>query len=153
MEEKKSSRREFMKKYAGVTFIGAMGIWATSMARFTMPSLLPQETKKIKIGSQSDFPAGTVKTFDEEKVILFADNEGISAISLICTHLGCIVSFNGRGFECPCHGSKFGITGNVTRGPAPRGLHWYKIEQLPSGQLQINLSAQVKPGTKEIFYA
>lgn len=43
-----------------------------------------------------------------------------------CTHLGCIptkVDAAGlNGWICPCHGSKFDVTGRVTKGPAPINL-------------------------------
>lgn len=42
-----------------------------------------------------------------------------------CTHLGCIpteVKGGGDIWLCPCHGSKFDVTGRVTKGPAPINL-------------------------------
>ncbi len=42
-----------------------------------------------------------------------------------CTHLGCIPTKVDTGFEgwfCPCHGSKFDVTGRVIKGPAPTNL-------------------------------
>jgi len=41
-----------------------------------------------------------------------------------CTHLGCRVGFNpfAQQIECPCHGSRFALDGDVTTGPATRPL-------------------------------
>lgn len=41
-----------------------------------------------------------------------------------CTHLGCvpIESSSVDGWACPCHGSKFDVSGRVTKGPAPKNL-------------------------------
>lgn len=48
----------------------------------------------------------------------------LHGVSATCTHLGCIVRFNDaeRAWECPCHGSRFGIDGSVLQGPANRPL-------------------------------
>lgn len=39
-----------------------------------------------------------------------------------CTHACCAINFTGNGFTCPCHGSTFDLTGQVTSGPAPTAL-------------------------------
>lgn len=45
-------------------------------------------------------------------------------INAVCTHLGCVVPWNGNEnkFICPCHGSQYDSTGKVVRGPAPLSL-------------------------------
>ncbi|MFD8493776.1 FAD-dependent oxidoreductase [Amycolatopsis sp. NPDC059657] len=49
---------------------------------------------------------------------------GTHAVSLRCTHLGCLLRFNGaeRSWDCPCHGSRFDVDGAVLEGPATRPL-------------------------------
>ncbi|WP_412079423.1 FAD-dependent oxidoreductase (plasmid) [Streptomyces xanthophaeus] len=60
------------------------------------------------------------------------DAGALHAVSAVCTHLGCLVAFNNaeRTWECPCHGSRFGIDGEILQGPALRPL-----EQRDPGEL------------------
>ena len=59
---------------------------------------------------------------ENEKLAIYKDTKGkIRTFSAVCTHLGCVVSWNEleKSFDCPCHGSRFsGKTGNVINGPA-----------------------------------
>jgi ubiquinol-cytochrome c reductase iron-sulfur subunit len=40
----------------------------------------------------------------------------------ICTHLGCVPNRRNDGWNCPCHGSQYDISGRILKGPAPRNL-------------------------------
>ncbi len=60
-----------------------------------------------------------------EKVAGFRAEDGtLSAVSPICTHLGCQVNFNRaeQSWDCPCHGSRFATDGSVLHGPAVHRL-------------------------------
>jgi 3-phenylpropionate/trans-cinnamate dioxygenase ferredoxin reductase subunit len=68
---------------------------------------------------------GGIVDVDGEKVAAYRDGEGgVHAVSPICTHLRCVVGWNGqdRTWDCPCHGSRFDVEGKVVRGPAKRNL-------------------------------
>jgi len=56
------------------------------------------------------------------KLALYRDFDGrLHAHSAACTHLGCVVHWNGveKTWDCPCHGSRFDPhTGAVLNGPA-----------------------------------
>lgn len=60
-----------------------------------------------------------------EMLAVFRDEAGaLHARSATCTHLGCHVRWNGgeRSWDCPCHGSRFGVDGEVVNGPATKEL-------------------------------
>jgi glycine/D-amino acid oxidase-like deaminating enzyme/nitrite reductase/ring-hydroxylating ferredoxin subunit len=54
-------------------------------------------------------------------VAVYKDPEGVvHAVSAVCTHMGCVVSWNAgeTSWDCPCHGSRFDTDGAVLHGPA-----------------------------------
>ncbi|MGW7056636.1 FAD-dependent oxidoreductase [Streptomyces sp. NPDC054887] len=69
--------------------------------------------------------SGAVVRSGARHVAVHRDDAGeLHALSARCTHLGCLVRFNDgeRTWECPCHGSRFGVDGEVLQGPAVRPL-------------------------------
>ncbi|MDT4919083.1 MAG: hypothetical protein QOH89_3783 [Pseudonocardiales bacterium] len=56
---------------------------------------------------------------------VYRDEAGVlHAVSLRCTHLGCLLHFNAAetSWDCPCHGSRFDVEGGVLEGPATEPL-------------------------------
>lgn len=51
-------------------------------------------------------------------------NMNFVIMSPICPHLGCRPKWvdDDKRFQCPCHGSQFGLDGEHLAGPAPRGM-------------------------------
>lgn len=55
------------------------------------------------------------------KIAAYRDENGVlHQRSAVCTHMGCIVQFNSteKTWDCPCHGSRFGIDGHPINTPA-----------------------------------
>ena len=78
-------------------------------------------------GSPADLGTGeaAVVDVDGSDVAAFRDLDGtLHAVSAICTHMGCKVSWNPAeaSWDCPCHGSRFAPDGAVLHGPALRAL-------------------------------
>jgi glycine/D-amino acid oxidase-like deaminating enzyme/nitrite reductase/ring-hydroxylating ferredoxin subunit len=69
---------------------------------------------------------GAVLQRGTAKVAAYRDEQGVlHQRSAYCTHLGCVVQWNGeeKSWDCPCHGSRFSPTGDtVLNGPALTGL-------------------------------
>jgi cytochrome b6-f complex iron-sulfur subunit len=131
----------------GLASLGALG----TCLRLIKPNVRYEEPSMFKIGKAEQFPEGTLKNLVDKKVVIFADSDGIFAISSICTHLGCTVAPTEWGFQCPCHGSKYTLDGKVIAGPAPRPLEWHEIRQLEDGTLAVDTAKAVPIGTKYIF--
>jgi cytochrome b6-f complex iron-sulfur subunit len=73
--------------------------------------------------------AGGSMVIDE--IIIVNTGDGFVALSSVCTHLGCQVTYNqsSGNLPCPCHGSVFSITGSVLNGPASSPLEQYNVTQ------------------------
>ncbi|MEJ7787093.1 MAG: Rieske 2Fe-2S domain-containing protein [Solirubrobacteraceae bacterium] len=81
---------------------------------------------------------GKVLDVAGHKTAVYCDDDGeIHALSPVCTHMGCLLDFNGRDrtWDCACHGSRFGVDGKVVEGPAKRDLNIkvIGIETIPAG--------------------
>lgn len=77
---------------------------------------------------------GRVLQIGGEKLAVYRDpDEGLVAVSPICTHLACAVEFNeaDRTWDCPCHGSRFHTDGAVLKGPAKKPLESKELSEQP----------------------
>ena len=79
----------------------------------------------LPIGSHREFKASS-----GEPAMVFRTKAGVFAYSLVCTHQGCTVGFNGKQLACPCHGASFDPFNGakVTGGPAPKPLRSIKVK-------------------------
>lgn len=74
---------------------------------------------------------GAILRREEQKVAIYRDEDGkIHALSAACTHLGCIVSWNAAetSWDCPCHGSRFSVDGQILHGPAATPLESIQLD-------------------------
>lgn len=108
-----------LSSYAGLRYIWptekTAGLPAEKKISFPLSELPEGSMKKIVIG---DKPAGIIRL-----------NNQLYALSLICTHLGCIVSWHPEEDRliCPCHAGIYDVTGAVLGGPPPRPLPSFEV--------------------------
>ena len=91
-------------------------------AKFGVDFVLDR-VKPAQAREASDVPRGEARVVRDGlgKTGVYRDAGGeLHAVSLRCTHLGCLLRFNSAetSWDCPCHGSRFDVDGAVLEGPA-----------------------------------
>jgi Rieske Fe-S protein len=63
----------------------------------------------------------------------------LDARSAVCPHLGCAVKFDlaQQNYLCPCHDSRFAISGEKLTGPSERGLDDLPLQVTKHGRLKL----------------
>jgi glycine/D-amino acid oxidase-like deaminating enzyme/nitrite reductase/ring-hydroxylating ferredoxin subunit len=77
---------------------------------------------------------GRIVEIAGERLALHRDDAGaITALSPVCTHMGCEVGWNPaeRSWDCPCHGGRFAADGQVLDGPPNRPLARKQLPKIP----------------------
>ena len=125
-----TNRRTLLKGLLG--FVGALGLGGMiyGICRYLAPSAGADASVEISL---SDIPTGNAYAFQygASPGILFRREDGsMTALSLVCTHLACTVTWNPekRNFYCPCHEGLFDAEGHVISGPPPAALERFKVE-------------------------
>ncbi|WP_132058336.1 FAD-dependent oxidoreductase [Halorussus amylolyticus] len=85
--------------------------WATVALSADTDELAPGEGEVVRRGGK---PLAVSRDEDGE----------IHAVSAVCTHMKCLVRWNDgeESWDCPCHGSRFSVDGEVLDGPAVEDL-------------------------------
>ena len=137
-------RRGFVKKLTATTLLLGIGGVAVACGRFLRPNVLYEPSRVFKVGGLDKYSFGSRTVIEGRGIEIVREKDGIHAISLVCTHLGCLlipVENNSEvGYACPCHGSTFAPKGEVLGGPAPRNLPWYEMYMDNTGTLVVDAS-------------
>lgn len=127
--EGKVTRRGFLNRLIGL----AGGIFAVMFAYPLIKFIWPLQEKTW--GEALALPLDSVPQngykitdYRSGKIIIVRTGKKVVALSAICTHMGCMVTYDKDGFIlCPCHAGKFDLNGNVISGPPPRPLNEYPV--------------------------
>ncbi len=128
LKDKTLSRHRFLSWLVKGSLAGSALLGLGALGRFISFQSEQSPPSQYDLGPASDFPAGSRKPISAAHAIVIHNEQGISAFSLVCPHLGCQVNVNISGFACPCHGSRFQADGSLRNGPASRPLTALRVE-------------------------
>jgi len=131
------SRRDFLKLLRNGFLYVSGGLAIGGFLRFLDYDPTPAPQTEFDLGPASNFPLNSRTLLSDPQAVLLHTDSGFSALSLICTHLGCTVEDGKDGFTCPCHGSRYDMDGNVTHGPAEKHLNVLRVEATDEGNLKL----------------
>jgi len=140
------SRRDFLSDItAGALGIAGLG-GAALTYQYLSPNVLFEPSTTFRAGNPDLYPVNSVTFVQEQQVYIVRTESGFSAVSAVCTHLGCITQWKPEAnmIVCPCHGSKFQPNGKKIEGPAPRPLPHYAINLTADGELQVDKLQVIK---------
>lgn len=138
------SRRIFLK----ISLLGSGLISFNGLVRFLSYKEPPDRVTRLVLEKPDSYYTGSVTPLPSANAWLIRDDDGVYALSGVCTHLGCTLKFDGDVFECPCHGSKFKISGSVLNGPATAPLQFVELSKSPEGKLVIDTQIIVSPNQR-----
>jgi cytochrome b6-f complex iron-sulfur subunit len=131
------TRRVFIR--AGLTVVGAG--WAAALG-YPLYQYLASPAKKaaaeaavkdVTLEGADKLPAGSAMMFKfagRPAVLIHLDDGSWSALSAVCTHLGCTVEYekDKKRIHCACHGGVYDPkTGRNVSGPPPKPLRKFDV--------------------------
>jgi len=129
------SRRDFLKLARNGFLYLSGALTLGGLLRFLSFQTEPAPQTEFDLGLAADYPLNSQTLLPNIPAVLLHTENGFSAMSLICTHLGCTVEQKTDGFDCPCHGSRYDANGKVLKGPATQALRTLRVETADNGHL------------------
>lgn len=127
-------RRNFLNVCLGGSLLMGAAVTSYGIGKYLWP---PKEEggagqERVVVAPAAELAPGKSKIFKfQGRPYIAVNYKGvITALSAVCTHLGCIVIWeeDKSRLYCPCHAAVFDTNGNVRGGPAPKPLASLKIE-------------------------
>ena len=150
--DRRLSRRAWLQTAGAAAAAVVIGVGLDELVRTSeeaggsggTATLTPDNGNWRPVASVSDVPPGhaiTVTTASLDAVVI-NDGGTITALSGVCTHLGCKLQPDnaGRKLDCPCHQTSFGWSGKVL---------YYRLKTAPPSLPQI--PSRVNNGQVELY--
>lgn len=131
------SRRDFLKLIRNGFLYISSTLAIGGLLRFLSYESETTSKTEFDLGTVDKYPLGSRISIPEIPALLIHAENGFTALSLTCTHLGCTLEPNENGYACPCHNSSFDAGGNVTHGPAVKPLQVLRIEITDDGNIKV----------------
>jgi len=124
----------------GLAYAGALAVPAAEFAIGGGEGAAGGKARWIRVGRLDDLTDGEPRRWqvvgDERdaftitrdqtlgSVWVIRDKDKVRAMSATCPHLGCSIDAGAdhKSFGCPCHTSKFALSGKAEAGPSPRDM-------------------------------
>lgn len=132
-----TDRRTFLSQLlSGSLIVGLIGVVGAVVAYLFPPErrVFTPARRRLRVAKADELPQGKGKhvLFNGEPVWVLHLKGGFVALSAICTHKGCIVTWDEkrRVLACPCHAGLFDAFGNVLAGPPRRPLERLRVSTI-----------------------
>jgi cytochrome b6-f complex iron-sulfur subunit len=134
-DESRTTRRSFVDVVIGI----GTAITSFAMVLPALAYLWPVTQSGLGKAREEVGDAATWTLWQARKVVVAGKpvlvvktDKGYTAMSAVCTHLGCLVELDPvkRDVICPCHAARFDLQGEVTGGPPPRPLPLYQVSEV-----------------------
>lgn len=144
-DERELSRRKFLGVAGGGALCLAGAGTAIAGLQYMEPTVFYEAESRFRVARPEDLTVGQVLLLSRQGVYVVRSHEGFYAMSATCTHLGCRTGYQSAdsAIFCPCHGSRFDLTGEVSDGPAPSPLPRLELT-LDRGYLVVDIRREVE---------
>ena len=143
-------RRDFLANLvlAAAGFL-TLGGFAARFFAFLYPDVPPEKVVEVPIIARNQVPAnGGIVVHHPAGHVALIDAQGeLRAFSAVCTHLGCLITWQPTAdhvWYCPCHKGTYDKEGQVVSGPPPRPLTRYPVS-VRDGRVYVKIKVR-QPG-------
>lgn len=128
-------RREFIKRALyGILALFGLGSLLAGIRLLVPAARRDREVRWFPLLSEDEAPRRGVRKLElvhsaggrerRDRVFVVASGGGLTVLSAVCSHLGCLVTYHRekKEFLCPCHGGRYDLAGRNIAGPPPAPL-------------------------------